>query len=52
MEKIKEFVDEDENNFKKILSFIEEKGNIVFNLLNDILILKIIVFMYILILFD
>lgn len=46
MEKIKELADEDENNFKKILSFIEEKGNIVFNLLNDILTSKTIAFMY------
>lgn len=46
MEKIKELADEDENNFKKILSFIEEKGNIVFNLLNNILTSKTIAFMY------
>lgn len=46
MEKIKELADEDENNLKKILSFIEEKGNIVFNLRNDILTSKTIAFMY------
>lgn len=28
MEKIKEFIDEDENSLKKILRFIEERGNI------------------------
>lgn len=31
MEKIKELIDEDENSLKKILKFIEERGNIFFN---------------------
>lgn len=37
MDKIKELAEEDETNYKKILRFIEERGNIAFNLLNDIL---------------